>query len=62
MPFKSQKQRAKFYALEKEGKISKDTVEKWESETPKDKKLPVRATKKSHSLLVSERKPRRTAK
>lgn len=61
MPFKSQAQRRKFYALEKEGKMSKETVDKWESETGKAK-LPEKAPKRPQSLLVSERRPRRTAK
>lgn len=61
MPFKSKAQRRKFYALAEEGKMDKSTIDKWESETPKGK-LPERATKRPTSLLVSERKPRRTAK
>ncbi|MFA5158582.1 MAG: hypothetical protein WC451_05370 [Patescibacteria group bacterium] len=47
MPFKSQAQRRKFYELAKQGKISSKTVEQWESETPKDRKLPERIKKKS---------------
>lgn len=36
MPFKSQKQRAKFYSLLEEGKIDKKTVNEFEKNTPKD--------------------------
>ena len=46
MPFKSQAQRRKFYALEREGKISKETLRRWEEETPDWKKLPERVAKK----------------
>jgi hypothetical protein len=42
MPFKSQAQRRKFYAMEDRGEISKKTLNKWEDETPKGKKLPER--------------------
>jgi len=42
MPFKSQAQRRKFYAMADKGEISDKTVEKWEDETPKGKKLPER--------------------
>ena len=48
MPFKSQKQRYKFYQLAKEGKISNETVAKWESETGK-KILPERVSTKKPS-------------
>jgi len=44
MPFKSQAQRKKFYAMEARGEISKKTLEKWEKETGK-KKLPKRVKK-----------------
>lgn len=49
MPFKSQKQRAYFYAAAERGEIPKKTVKKWEEETPKGKKLPkyVKSKKKS---------------
>ena len=39
MPFQSQAQRKKFYAMASKGEISKETVDKWEKETGK-KKLP----------------------
>jgi hypothetical protein len=45
MPFKSQAQRRKFYAMADKGEISKKTVEKWEDETPKGKKLPEKVKK-----------------
>lgn len=40
MPFKSQAQRRKFYAMANRGQISRETVKEWESATPKGKKLP----------------------
>jgi len=40
MPFQSQAQRRKFYAMANRGEISRDTVKEWEDATPKGKKLP----------------------
>lgn len=40
MPFVSQAQRGKFYAMAKRGEMPMSTVKEWESETPKGKKLP----------------------
>jgi hypothetical protein len=55
MPFKSEAQRRKLYALEAEGKLKKGTCEKWEAETPKGIKLPERLTpKKAHGEGVKE--------
>lgn len=51
MPFKSEAQRNKFYTLVKEGKMSQETLDKWESETPKDKPLPKRIHKKQITSL-----------
>lgn len=45
MPFKSKAQRRKFYAMADRGEISDATVERWEDETPKGKKLPERVKK-----------------
>ena len=45
MPFKSEAQRRKFYAMAREGKISQETVDRWEKETPKGAKLPERVGK-----------------
>lgn len=45
MPFKSEAQRRKFYAMARRGEIPKSTVLKWEQET-KGKKLPKRKKKK----------------
>ena len=45
MPFKSKAQRRKFYAMADKGEISDETVERWEDETPKGKKLPERVKK-----------------
>jgi hypothetical protein len=47
MPFKSQAQRAKFYAMEKRGEISHKVVEEFEDATPKGKKLPYHVKKHS---------------
>ena len=52
MPFKSQAQRRKFYAMEARGEISKGTVKKWESHTPKGKKLPERVKHSSISYAA----------
>ena len=42
MAFKSEAQRAKFAELVKTGKMKQETFDKWQSETPKDAKLPER--------------------
>jgi hypothetical protein len=42
VPFVSEAQRRKMYELEKQGKVPKGTAARWESETPKGKKLPER--------------------
>lgn len=47
MPFKSQKQRALFYAKMNRGEFSPEMVKRWEDHTPKDKKLPERVEKKA---------------
>lgn len=51
MPFKSEAQRRKFYAMERRGEISKETLDKWVAETPKGKKLPKRLKKKASLIL-----------
>ena len=45
MPFKSQAQRGKFYAMEARGEISAKTVKHFEDATPKGTKLPYRVKK-----------------
>jgi hypothetical protein len=45
MPFQSQSQRALFHAKAERGEMSQKTVDKWESETPKGKKLPIKVRK-----------------
>ena len=40
MPFVSQAQRRKFYAMAERGEMRPETVERWEKHTPKGKKLP----------------------
>lgn len=52
MPFKSQAQRRKFYAMANRGEISKSTVEHWESATG-DKKLPERVKKAAYARGVN---------
>lgn len=47
MPFKSEAQRRKFYALKEEGKMSQREINKWEKETPKDIPERVKAKKKA---------------
>lgn len=54
MPFKSQAQRRKFYAMEDRGEISSETLKKWEEETPKGKKLPEHV-KKAVAYALSKR-------
>lgn len=50
MPFKSQAQRRKFYAMADRGEISKETLKEWEDATPKDKELPERVKKAGVSM------------
>lgn len=50
MPFKSEAQRRKFYAMADRGEISKETVEHWQAATPKGKKLPEHV--KKHASLA----------
>jgi hypothetical protein len=54
MPFKSKAQRRKFYAMADRGEISDATVERWEDETPKGKKLPERVKKAIQKLSSVE--------
>ena len=46
MPFVSQAQRRKFYAMKNRGEISAATVKHWEEATPKGAKLPEKVKKK----------------
>lgn len=50
MPFKSEAQRRKFYAMAGRGEISRETVKHWEEATPKGKKLPEHVAK--HASLA----------
>lgn len=45
MPFKSNAQRRKFYALKSQGKMTQKTIDEWEQDTPKN--LPERLKKKA---------------
>jgi len=49
MPFKSQAQRRKFYALKSEGKMTQKTIDRWDDETPKG--IPKRL--KKHASFIS---------
>ena len=53
MPFKSEAQRRKFWAMAGRGEISKKTVEEWEHATPKNKKLPEHVKAKKASIDVN---------
>ncbi len=46
MPFKSQAQMKKFFAMEARGEIPKGTSRKWADETPNMKALPKKVSKK----------------
>lgn len=52
MPFKSEAQRRKFYAMASRGEISKETVKEWQAATPKGKKLPEHVAK--HASLSKQ--------
>jgi hypothetical protein len=51
MPFKSEAQRRKFYAMANRGEISDATVKKWEAHT-KDQDLPERADKQEKKAAL----------
>jgi hypothetical protein len=51
MPFKSEAQRRKFYAMANRGEISHQEVKKWEDHTP-DKKLPEHVKKSMYTFGV----------
>ena len=55
MPFKSQAQRGKFYAMADKGDMPKKTVKEYENATLKGKKLPMYAGKES-KLKAMKRK------
>jgi len=46
MPFKSEAQRRKFYAMKARGEISQKTIDEWEHNTPKNIPKRVRPKKK----------------
>lgn len=50
MPFRSEAQRRKFYAMADRGEISAKTVQEWERETPKNQTLPERVKKAAYTL------------
>lgn len=50
MPFVSESQRRKFYAMANRGEISKKKVKEWEDATP-DKKLPERVDKTAELFM-----------
>jgi hypothetical protein len=51
VPFKSQAQRRKFYALKAQGKMDQATIDEWEAETPK--KLPDRVSTKTGAMAMN---------
>lgn len=51
MPFKSQKQIAKFAELVKQGKMSQAKMDQWLAETPDSKSLPERVSKPAKGLI-----------
>jgi len=51
MPFKSEAQRRKFYAMTKRGEISPSTVKRWEKHTPKGK-LPEKVKSKKEDVEI----------
>ena len=53
MPFQSDSQRRKFYALKNEGKMDQSTIDEWEDETPK--KLPEKVASTAMSRYVANK-------
>lgn len=51
MPFKSEAQRRKFYALKAEGRMDQKTIDEWEADTPK--KLPERLLTKTGATAMN---------
>ena len=51
MPFKSEAQRRKFAELVKQGKMSQKTFDEFNSDTPKNKKLPERVKRKNRDAM-----------
>lgn len=56
MPFKSQAQRAKFYAMAERGEISKSKVAEYERETKGDLPKRVKAKQKAKKYTESKNK------
>ena len=61
MPFKSQAQRRKFYAMLARGEISKAKVEEWDKATGK-KKLPERVKKVAKHAKKARKKVKKKTK
>ncbi len=53
MPFRSKKQRSKFWAMADRGEISESKVREWEHKTKNKKSLPERVSKKEGSWVFS---------
>lgn len=53
MPFKSEAQRRKFYALKERGEMSQKEIDKWEEETPDNLPERVKAKRKAKKRLNS---------
>jgi len=56
MPFKSEAQRKKFYAMYRRGEITKKTLLEWERETPQNIPKKVKKKKKTKEKKRSNRK------
>ena len=58
MPYKSESQRRLFWAKVNRGEISQAEAEKWERETPKNKKLPEHVAKHAYEIgsLLAKKK------
>lgn len=57
-PFKSEAQRRKFHELVAKGEMNPKTLQKWEAETPRDKKLPARTKPSEATVSRKARKSR----
>ncbi len=61
MPFKSQAQMKKFFAMESRGEMKKGTAERWAKHTPNIKSLPKKVGKKKVKLTKKFKKSMKKA-
>lgn len=54
MPFKSESQRRKFYALKSQGKMTQSKIDEWEKDTPKDLPEKVAAPAKKKEFTINQ--------